>query len=345
MGGTEENHRVVGINDLERKLGGAVGHPSSKPVHRSTVERLLLTWVTPLVLKGYRSPLKGADVPQLPENLETSNLAQEAHRLWQIELLSASRKTPSLLRVILQLAKWPIVQSFLLGSAAGLCTTVMRPLLLKYIVESVSEGSGSTNAYKGTLLALLLFSTVAEGIFSAASKHLAGDEAGIRFVGAAAALVHAKSMRVAVGAGDSASAKEASLVGNDVIRTFENAKELAIFPMVAVAFIGGIGVLLVTVGLPGLIGVGLMVMVSFVNAKIAAKCAEAEELSLSAADQRLTIMKQVFNGIQAIKLGAWEEPYFNQLKNARMVETEHIRRYRMYQQVSVQLGRVSVLIS
>ena len=161
-------------------------------------------------------------------------------------------------------------------------------------------------------------------------------------MGSSSALIQTKSLTVSRGG---TTLQESGLIGNDLTRVFENSKSLALFPMSVAALVGGVTVLWFTIGEGGLVGIACMATVMTLNLLLATKNKAAEARGLAAADVRLGIMKQIINGVKAVKLSCWEEPFLAEICKARRTETVNIGRFRVYQLISVQCGRASPILS
>ena len=84
--------------------------------------------------------------------------------------------------------------------------------------------------------------------------------------------------------------------------------------------IAGIVALFILLGWNCLVGIGVMAIVLTCNLQIA-KCSErVTKKELEATDSRMSTMKEVIDGIQQVKLGAWEENYLSLLSAKRAMK-------------------------
>jgi hypothetical protein len=236
--------------------------------------------------------------------------------LWDEELQQNPGKIPSMWKITLKLHRRSFVLGTICGLASGLINTVGRPLVLGLIVQNLSnvEEMGN-NASDGltervVLLAFLLGLLVLEGFLSVASKHILGDDLGAGFVAVACCLVQRKSRKL----GHTSTNCSSSLVANDIQRSYENAKLLAICPVAFSAFFGGVGVLIYSIGPSGIVGVIVMISILIANFRASALAKRAEKRSLEAAEVRLTLLQQIIHGMKAVKLMAWEKPNYDLIK-------------------------------
>ena len=71
-----------------------------------------------------------------------------------------------------------------------------------------------------------------------------------------------------------------------------------------------------------------------------AKCSErVTKKELEATDSRMSTMKEVIDGIQQVKLGAWEENYLSLLSAKRAYEIGFTLRARLFQICNVGMGQ------
>ena len=177
----------------------------------------------------------------------------------------------------------------------------------------------------------------------------------------ACSVIHQKSMRIS-GMGDhgkrmakkkqekkadekeATSNNESAIIGNDVIRGFEDVKwTCAIFQNFGLA--AGLVALAILLGWNCLIGIGVMIIVLSANWQIA-KCSEqVTKKELEATDSRMSTMKEVIDGIQQVKFGAWEENYLSLLGSKRNYEIGFTLKARLYQILNMTLGRGCPIIA
>ncbi len=315
---------------------------------RGWLNEFSLLWVFPVVYKGWSVELEAHALPELPADLRADVLVPRAHAEWAREVertaaveaaaaLKGRRRAPalpSLWRVICRLS-WPYLLIGLLMSAVqGIVTTVARPLLIRQLVLMLQQGASIHDEL--LMVAYLSIALLVEGWSGAALKHALSDYLGTIWFVSASALVQAKALRVP---GGTTTVQEAGLVGNDILRVYENQRFASILPEAVFALIGGIVVLVLTIGTASAVGLTFMLTILLVNGRIAKLAQHAEEEDLEACDARLSLMMQIISGIKAIKLSAWEDSFLELMHKCRMVEMQKLRRYRTLHQTSVQIGR------
>ena len=160
---------------------------------------------------------------------------------------------------------------------------------------------------------------ILEGLTATFSRHALLDHASSIFFSAAANLVQHKSLRVANGCTD---LSPTTLIDNDVIRTCENAKYMQLYPNSLSSLIGGVAVLLYSVGMSGLVGLAASALILGLNAWIATYARDAEEENLQAADIRLSVIEQIIESItsdKTLSLGTCALGPYSQLPGRKSV--------------------------
>ena len=142
---------------------------------------LTLSWLWPLVLKGYAAPLMPHDLPQLEPRMQAAAARADATTWWQARL--AANEQPTLLGMAWHCNRYEIVVGCATSTVYGLVNVVVRPLLLKITIETVArlaegaDGSGGGgDAASDTLTSVLLVvaiggSLLVEGLGEEAGRH------------------------------------------------------------------------------------------------------------------------------------------------------------------------------
>eukprot|EP01064_Diplonema_japonicum_P002510 TRINITY_DN1159_c0_g4_i4.p1 TRINITY_DN1159_c0_g4~~TRINITY_DN1159_c0_g4_i4.p1 ORF type:complete len:1284 (+),score=386.26 TRINITY_DN1159_c0_g4_i4:69-3920(+) len=295
----------------------------------SCCSEVLITWVTTLMWKGVKGrTIEDDDIPDLPAGVRCDMVGQAAVMNYE--------KGTSLRSLMGTLMKWDLFGWVILGIVQGVVNAVVKPLLLKFLIEAATDDKedrvGEATIYLGALCAALIIEglTSTKGRMSFAGRFATGTNIIV------ASLVHSKSLRLT---GGSATTKERALIGNDMMRIYENTKILSQFPSSVASIIGGAIIILYTVKLPGLAGLGMLCLVLLANQLMARVAAKAEKSTLNAADHRILLMTRIIEGIKAIKLSAWEVPFTDAVFKARSEEIDAIKEFRLFSMSAVQVGR------
>ena len=312
---------------------------------RSWCADLSLVWTFPLIAQSLKRPLQSEQVPAVPADLRAKQIVSQAQALWQAEKERALGlgKEPNLERVFWKVCRRDLVIGSLFGCASGLVTTVARPLLLQALVNGLA---GDLETSRLSVLAgALCLALLVEGITLAFNRHMIMGRIGVRFNATFAGLAHLHSLRVAT---CSARAQDApdigNLVGNDAVRFQQNLFTLSLVPGASTSLIGGIAILVYTLGAAGVVGLACMIGMLFLNTRISQLAKKAEKDNLARTDVRMRIMTQIVQGIRAIKFCAWEESFKTMLSKERERECIPLKWYRVLTQSTVQIGRANPIV-
>ncbi len=348
----------------ESRLAG-VGHT---PSESGLLGEAFMTWMVRIVREAWRGPIERDGLPGLRTRYLSCNLYAEFVAEWEraggdkggragahpsdVEGGgpggTGARRTPPRFQLVLlriPAIRRTLVWGSLSSGMQGLLGTVARPIVLAVIVNAVNNDAGValSVAYVFLFGAVVFF----EGWLGNVGRQLLSEEFGTQFQNAASSAVYAKMLRIdtqkAGGNGDRAS--ESSLIGNDVVRAYENIRTASTFPMALTGVLGGIAVLLVVIGAPALVGIVIMVTIMFGNVGMGKVTHSIEQKNLRFADERLSVLGQVVDSIRAVKLFGWEKSYMAKLTKIRDEECTHIRNYRLAHVTSISTGRASPVLS
>ena len=232
------------------------------PDETNCLSRGLALWVTRYVLRGLRKPLQPDDVPVVPRSVKAEPmLFASAEQHWAVELKRAKQKgsAPDLIRgVWLPSSPAALWMTIVLSVVSGLCNTVARPLLLRWTLLAIQDPDeyameAGMGFAAGLVVVLWIESwtrnyAVMEGSAIAAARMMAGTMH----------LVGLKALHVAIGEGKASA--EASIIGNDLVRTSQMMTIVPIMISGLASLAGGIAFLVfVDVGPIALAGLFVMV--------------------------------------------------------------------------------------
>jgi len=306
------------------------------------------------VLKGFKSPLGEEDVPLRPEQCTSKFLVVKAQNEWDkaveelnLSTVSTDEVSPYrvVLKVIWRLHRSDLLVGIILSIIQGLLSTVARPLLLREIILAIENEDGLSeselNSRGAALAAGISLCILVEGLLQAHVKQLLSIQLGSRFLSWTMALIHKKSLRVSEEALSKSELVENSIIGNDLVRIYEDWRWMCLLPFIITALIGGVIILGFTLKLSSLVGIGVMAAIVGMNFTLARTIKSVEVKDYKRGDERLAIMKELLEGIKAIKMTAWEYPFQEILSKVRKEETDLIRHFRTLQVSSINLGRSS----
>lgn len=305
---------------------------------------LSLVWVLPRVLKGYKTPLEESDVPMSNRQDQADYLAMQAEQLWAEQLKTCDPEKTSLVRLMLSLQGFEFYMGLFLSFVQGVLFSVARPLLLRKIIRMVSDPA-TTDALGIVVAISFALVILLEGIVQAQVKQLLSCQLGIRYIGWMSSLVHRKSTTVSSVAVSKAGFQEQSLIGSDVTRMVEDWRWMCMLPYVFTALVGGIIILAYILRRASIVGFVIMFSIAFANFKITKIVKRVEEKDFALGDERISILREILDGVKAIKMMAWEIPFQELMTKARSEETYYIRRFRTLTVTSINLGRASPILA
>jgi ABC-type multidrug transport system fused ATPase/permease subunit len=220
----------------------------------------------------------------------------------------------------------------------GFINTGARPVCLYLAVEAVSAGAQVKALW---LVFLVTASVLLEGIVHVYVRHTLSDDCMTTYVSAAIMLMQHKAI---MRGPSSELQQENSIVGNDIIRTFENGKMCYWGLMSPGNIFIGIITLYWAIGSSCLVGVAVMFFILLVTLKLSEWAKRAEAANLAAADRRMSIMEVMIKGIKAVKMMAWEPNYLSLLDEVRAKECKYIKDFRLPYQQSINLGKASPVL-
>eukprot|EP01083_Nonionella_stella_P269016 909822_1 len=283
---------------------------------------LTFAFVTPLVRKGRKRPLRIEDLPPLPESESAQHLSKLFKRNWEEALKRRGEKSAILLAVmktVWGVYKWAI-PCYLYFSAY----TVTSPFLLAAIVSNVSSG-GSTR--DGIIYAVLLGFGTLSSSFALSTMFSFTVRAAARARLALMTAVFEKSLKM------SNFAKQNSTTGETVNLMSNDAFRVYYFLYVGIYLVGNplliaaiFAVLIRQVGPSALAGLPLLIGGLFCNFELSASLGGRLRQALAEADKRVKFLSEIISGIRIVKLYAWEKLVAAVIDRLRISELSYRRR-------------------
>jgi len=256
--------------------------------------------VAPLMNKGWSEVLTTEDAPPLREAHASEGNAADLKTAWGKQ---RGVNNGSLWRAVVEFVHWELIIGGTLSAMNGACSTLARPLVLKAFVREVMNRDGATD---GVWL-IFLFGVVVgvEMCCQALCRHIIGCDAAYRFHGAMSSILLEKVLR-----GNSKNDSMAfSLLGNDVTKIVEELKPAAMLPSSVVGVVTGCLVLMLTLGMAGMAGIGVLLICLLINVWLAEQIKVAEKEVLEATDDRMSVVHVLLDTFKGMKLFAWESNF------------------------------------
>jgi len=154
-----------------------------------------------------------------------------------------------------------------------------------------------------------------------------------------------KSRSAKVQGGVTPVVQETAILGNDMVRSYENLRAASQLPMAIASVIGGVIILLLTVGSSSLTGLGIMLFILIANVFISRVSFHLEKKNIRLADQRLQIVSSILESVRAVKLFGWEGRFLSRVEAIRNKEVIGIAKYRVTHVSNIVMGRASPVLS
>ncbi|KAL1496964.1 hypothetical protein ABEB36_008007 [Hypothenemus hampei] len=295
----------------------------------NVISQLFFAWTVPLFRKGIKRKLQLSDLYKTLNADKSDILGDKLEYNWQRQIdLSEGKpnKKPSLLYALIQTFYF---QYSLYGILFFIQYIVLRspqPIVLAWLVRQFESGNileDRTAMYTSASI-LVLISLIS--IFIMHHGMFAVSIIGMRVRIAVSSLIYRKIMRLnRKSQGETATGRVINILSNDVQR-FD---QLTVF--LHMIWIMPIQVILVTylmwnmMGIYCLVGIGAMVLIaiplqtsfgkvaSYLRLKVAERC-----------DTRVKHMNEIINGIQVIKMYAWEKPFETLIQYLRAREIKFL---------------------
>ncbi|XP_059610916.1 ATP-binding cassette sub-family C member 4-like [Phlebotomus argentipes] len=287
------------------------------------LSKTLFWYLKDLFRIGSKRSIEDGDIYETLHEHKSEGITQLFERLWAVE---SQKKSPTLLRIYTKAYGWSVIG---LGFLFSMLETVMRitqPLCLGGLVTYFSPGDeivSKTEAYMyalgiiiSSLIPVLIFHPFILFIFQQGMKIRVGT----------CALMYEKVMRLSKSAVfDGLNGQVINLMSNDVGR-FD----------IAMAFIhdlwkGPTEAILLgyfiyrEIGVSGVLGMAFLLSFIPLQAYIGRKAATFRLKTAKRTDVRIRFMNEIIQGIQVIKMYAWEKSFASMVDKIRRKEINAIR--------------------
>lgn len=283
----------------------------------SILSKVFFLWTWPIFKTGLNQTITEKDISTNNPTLESKKLTDNFNRLWSKELKSAS---PSIFRIVFKYCGCSVIVKSLIYTVLELFCYAGRPICLGLLVEYFSASSKIKESqaywYGAGLVGSVFFPLIG---FHQLTFHLrlASERTRIGLSG----LIYKKIMQISKAtSSDGLNAKAINILSTDmskfelafifVYRLWRGPLETLVFGFLMYREIGS----------PALIG--LLLLVSFIPFQIWAgkKAVYFRRLTAERTDYRVKLMNEIIQGIQVIKMYAWEKPFSKLVSQIRKKE-------------------------
>ena len=299
--------------------------PLDKMNPYNLIERIFLTWMSPLMSLGTRKILESEDIFSLPKELKSKILLEHTQRAWadEIKECKAKHKKVYIEKVLLKLYGSGLILAFL-STIPFIGATLVQPYFIEAIMLSISEENfnfiGMTNGIHVAIV-LGIISVISIVCFNQAAYN--NCFVGVKIRTAILNLIFDKALKLSI------ASKTAHRSGE--IMTLIAADPERLWQCIIVStwlFIGPINVilamalLLYEVGYSALAALATMILVLLVQGKSSIEIGRVRSRLVKYTDERTKIMNEVLCGIRVVKMYDWESAVASRISFIRAKEMD-----------------------
>ncbi|XP_061390091.1 ATP-binding cassette sub-family C member 4 [Musca vetustissima] len=280
-------------------------------------------WMKDLFRRGLKGPLEDEELYQHRKNLDSERVTEKFSRLWENE---RTKKNPSVVRMIVKAYGMVFLPLGVLYSICETATKAMQPLFLGGLVAYFASGQHSISKENAYLFAggIVLCSIIPVLTFHPFIFYI--FQVGTKIRLALSGLIYRKCLKLSKSASnDALRGRAINILSNDLGR-FD----------VALCFLHDvwkgpaesvlIGYLMYReIGISAVIGVAFMLSFIPLQAWAAKKAAYYRQKTAERTDIRVKLMNEIIQGIQVIKMYAWEKSFAKVVAEVRLKEVKAIR--------------------
>ncbi|KPI93322.1 putative multidrug resistance-associated protein lethal(2)03659 [Papilio xuthus] len=289
--------------------------------------RLMFLWTFPYFYNGNRRDLEEEDLVPTTPDYHSRTVGDKLERNWLIEEANAKAtgRKPSLVTALTRTFFW----SFIPGGISQLLSVGIRTAIPLLFAELLSYWSVNSTTSKSTAayyaIGMILGNWVAA--FFGHHGNFLCQQFGMKLRVAISSLMFRKIMRMNNGAlGETTAGKVVNLLSNDLQRfdlAFLFLHYIWIIPLqlAAVCYLG-----YMQAGYAALIGLAALLILALPIQGLLGKILGKFRFRTAVkTDARVKLMSEVINGIQVIKMYAWEIPFEKVVSEKRREELKQIR--------------------
>ncbi|KAJ8734780.1 hypothetical protein PYW08_014030 [Mythimna loreyi] len=284
-------------------------------------------WMMPTFWRGYKRDLYDSDLTKPKDSHLSDKLGDRLEKKWLEEIALASKqgRKPSLLRAMTKAFWMSYAPSGIMFLIQALVLKPFQPVVLSLMLTYWEPGSTMTYeqaVYCATgviMMSLVIAFLNHHGTYST-------QQFGMKVRIAACSLIYRKVMRMSSGAlAQTTAGQVVNLLSNDVNRfdyAFIYTHFIWLLPLqvVVVCYL-----IYLKIGYAAIVGViGIVLQTIPVQSYMSKLAARLRMRTACKTDERVRIMDEIINGMQVIKMYAWEKPFEQVVALARKNEIKQI---------------------
>ncbi|CAG9783024.1 unnamed protein product [Diatraea saccharalis] len=299
------------------------------------ISRFFFCWMMPLYYNGIKRDLEEFDLVPAKHQYDSKVVGDLLERKWLEEEAKARAdgRTPSLRNVLIK-TYW---LSFIPGGIMQFLYVSIRtvtPLLFAQLLQYWSVNS-TMSRETAVVYAVSMIAANWVGAFFNHHGNLYCQQFGMMLRVATSSLMYRKLMRMNnASLGDTAVGKVVNILSNDMQRfdlamLFLHYVWIIPLQMAAVCYLGYI-----QAGPAALVGLAALVVIALpIQGYLGQLIGKLRMRIAEKTDERIKVMTEVINGIQVIKMYAWELPFQNVVSEKRGAEMKQVRIALLYRTV------------
>ncbi|XP_055908743.1 probable multidrug resistance-associated protein lethal(2)03659 [Eupeodes corollae] len=289
---------------------------------------LCFCYTIPTFRKGRKKVLDSGDLYAALKTHKSDTLGNQLSAAWdrQLQKKAKTGKEASLLRATLDVFGWKFSQFGLVLFFIEICLRITQPLFLGLLVTYYSVQESPDTIVTAYLYALGIIVCSALNVLFQHPYMLGTMHVGMKMRVAMCSMIYRKALRLSQNAlGDTTAGQVVNLISNDVGRL-----DLATI-FVHYLWLGPLQTIVITylmylqIGFSSVFGVAFMLLFLPLQAYLGKKTSVLRLRTALRTDERVRLMNEIIQGIQVIKMYAWEIPFGKMVAQARKKEITPIR--------------------
>ncbi|CAJ0581901.1 unnamed protein product, partial [Mesorhabditis spiculigera] len=291
--------------------------------------RLIVSWLTPLIAKGYNNPLNLEDLHELPKGASSEELIDEWDWRWKRECGEKAKSTshPSIASVLFAIFK-PIILPALGLRVFGEAMNYVNPLLLKCLIDFVNDENPPLTF--GIMCAIGMFAMAEVKSLINVNTVLAQQKAACGMQSILSNAIFRKSLRLSpISRGRHTVGEVVNFLSVDVELITSQLPYLVECVTCPLNIAFSLSLLSVLMGPTAVSGIALMLLLIPFNYFTSVLIKKLQLKQLKVKDERAKICNEVLNGIKLVKLYAWEPVMLLRINKLREQEVNILRKANM----------------
>ncbi|XP_026390011.1 ABC transporter C family member 2-like [Papaver somniferum] len=288
--------------------------------HVNVISKILFSWMTPLMQKGYSRPITEKDVWKLDTWDETETLNAKFQSCW---LKESQKPRPWLLRAL----NSSVGGRFWLGGFFKIGNDLSQfvgPVILSLLLQSMQKGEPARIGY---IYAFSIFLGVALGVLSEAQYFQNVMRVGYRLRATLVAAVFRKSLRLThEGRRKFPSGKITNLMTTDAEALQQICQQLHSLWSAPFRIVISIVLLYSELGVASLLGSFMLVLLFPLQTFVISKMQKLSKEGLQRTDKRIGFMSEILAAMDTVKCYAWEGSFQSKIQSVRDDELSWFRK-------------------